>query len=81
MVFVDNKGETIYFNSMIDAMNFMSEKGWQLHLTYSSILKNGKVAEHWILCKDAENREKAREGIMTKDLYQLKAEQERVNTL
>mgnify|MGYP004541964503 FL=1 len=81
MVFVDNKGETIYFNSMIDAMNFMSEKGWQLHLTYSSILKNGKVAEHWILYKDAENREKAREGIMTKDLYKLKAEQERVNNL
>ena len=66
---------------MIDAMNFMSEKGWQLHLTYSSTLKNGKVAEHWILYKDAENREKAREGIMTKDLYKLKAEQERVNNL
>lgn len=66
--FVDEKGEVIYFNSMVDAANYMVEKGWLFQQAYSSSYSGHSVI-HWIFYKDAESFEKAREGIMTKDEY------------
>lgn len=68
MKFVDKNGEVIDFNSMVDAMNFMAERGWCFQQAYSTF-RSGKSIEHWILYKDAENKEKAREGILTKEEY------------
>lgn len=68
MKFVDEKGKTIEFNSMVDAMNFMSERGWKFQQAYSTI-RSEKSIEHWILYKDAESKEKAREGIITKEEF------------
>lgn len=68
MKFVDKNGEIIDFNSMVDAMNFMAERGWYFQQAYSTI-RSGKSIEHWILYKDAENKEEAREGILTKEEY------------
>lgn len=64
--FVDDKGDVIDFNTMVDAANYMEDKGWRFIQAYSSI-RGGSEIEHWIFCKEAESREKAKEGIMTKD--------------
>ena len=73
--FVDDKGKEIKFNSMVDAANYMVERGWKFQQAYSSIY-SGKPIIHWIFFKDAPNMEEAKEGIMTKKEYQkMKSEQ------
>lgn len=67
--FVDDQGEEIKFNSMVDAANYMIERGWIFQQAYSSIY-GGKPIIHWIFYKDADSIEQAREGIMTKKEYQ-----------
>lgn len=67
--FVDENGEEIKFNSMVDAANYMVDKGWNFQQAYSSAY-GGKPVIHWIFYKDADNMDKAREGIMTKTEYQ-----------
>ena len=66
--FVDDKGEEIKFNSMVDAANYMVDKGWHFQQAYSSVY-GGNLIIHWIFYKDAENAEKAKKGIITKDEY------------
>lgn len=66
--FVDENGEVIDFNSMVDAANYMVERGWIFQQAYSSFYGERAVI-HWIFYKDADSIEKAREGIMTKDDY------------
>lgn len=67
--FVDVKGKEIKFNSMIDAANYMVEKGWTFQQAYSSSYGGSSVI-HWIFYKDAENFEDARKGIITKEEYE-----------
>ncbi len=67
--FVDEKnGEEIKFNSMVDAANYMVDKGWQFQQAYSSAY-GGRPVIHWIFYKDAETIEEAKKGIMTKEEY------------
>lgn len=65
---VDEKGEEIPFNSMVDAGNYMSEKGWTFLQAYTSVY-GSKAIVHWIFFKEAESPEEAIRGIMTKDEY------------
>lgn len=67
--FVDENGEEIKFNSMVDAANYMIQRGWIFQQAYSSAY-GGKPIIHWIFFKDADNIEEAKEGIMTKAEYQ-----------
>ena len=67
--FVDENGEVIKFNSMVDAANYMVDRGWTFQQAYSSVYSGNPII-HWIFYKDAENMEKASEGIMTKSEYQ-----------
>lgn len=67
--FVDEKGKEIKFNSMIDAANYMVEKGWTFQQAYSSSY-GGSPIIHWIFYKDAENFETARKGIITKEEFE-----------
>ena len=67
--FVDENGEEIKFNSMVDAANYMVERGWTFQQAYSSAY-GGKPINHWIFYKDAEATDKAREGIITKVEYE-----------
>ena len=67
--FVDENGEEIKFNSMVDAANYMFERGWTFQQAYSSAY-GGKPINHWIFYKDAESTDKAREGIITKVEYE-----------
>ena len=66
--FVDEKGKEIEFHSMVDASNYMVDKGWTFQQAYSSTY-GGSPVLHWIFYKDAESFESARKGILTKDEY------------
>jgi len=69
--FVDENGNEIEFKSMVDAMNYMSDRNWtflQAFATYSE----GMEIQHWILYKDADTPEKAKDGIMTKEDWKQK---------
>ena len=67
--FVDSDGEEIEFNSMVDAANYMVERGWVFVQAYSSVYESRKPVLHWIFYKDAIDFEDAKRGIMTKDEY------------
>lgn len=45
---VDEKGKPIKFNSMVDAMNYMGDKGWEFCQAYVVNSSNGGVY-HWLL--------------------------------
>ena len=68
---VDENGKEIDFNSMVDAANYMSEKGWNFQQAYTSFYE-GNVIHHWIFYKEADSREEAGTGIMTKETYKQK---------
>lgn len=68
---VDENGKEIDFNSMVDAANYMSEKGWNFQQAYTSFYE-GYVIHHWIFYKEADSREEAGTGIMTKETYKQK---------
>ena len=68
---VDKNGKEIDFNSMVDAANYMSEKGWNFQQAYTSFYE-GNVIHHWIFYKEADSQEEAGKGIMTKETYKQK---------
>lgn len=48
---INEKGKRIDFNNMVDAMNYMSERGW--NFVQSCFAKDGnKTVYRWLLCKD-----------------------------
>ncbi len=65
---VDEKGEEIPFNSMVDAGNYMSDKGWTFVQAYTSVYGSQAIV-HWIFYKEATTPNEAVKGIMTKDEY------------
>ena len=65
---VDEKGEEIPFNSMVDAGNYLSDKGWTFVQVYTSVYSSQAIV-HWIFVKEATSPEEAVKGIMTKDDY------------
>lgn len=51
---VDEKGEVIVFNSMVDAMNYMGTMGWEFEQAYVVTLGSGAGGSnvyHWLLSK------------------------------
>ena len=72
--FVDENGEEIKFNSMVDAANYMVQRGWTFQQAYSSAY-GGQIIIHWIFYKDADNIEEAKEGILTKAEYKKNEKQ------
>lgn len=66
--FVDENGEIINFHSMVDAANYMVEKGWIFQQTHSSVY-SGKYIECWIFYKDATSPQEAKKGILTEQDY------------
>ena len=66
--FVDENGDEIKFYSMVDAANYMVDKGWSFQQAYSSTYGCTPII-HWIFYKDAESFDEARKGIITKEDY------------
>lgn len=51
---VDEKGQVIVFNSMVDAMNYMGTLGWEFEQAYVVTLGSGASSSnvyHWLLSK------------------------------
>ena len=69
---VDESGNTIQFNSKIDALNYMTTLGWEFVQAYTVMTgSNGDVKSetHWILSKEVTEKQNAYEGITTKEVY------------
>ena len=70
---MDENGRSIEFNSMLDAANYMAERGWVFKQAY--IVQNftngdsGTPAYHWIMGKMITDPAQITEGLRTaKDL-------------
>lgn len=68
---VDSNGKDIKFNSIIEAMNYMSERGWQFVQAYVVPNGGGKGSSvsgcvHWILYKDVTTDYQVTEGLLTR---------------
>jgi len=59
---LDESGNKISFNSMIDAMNFMAKLGWKFEQAYVATKDN---VYHYLLSKDITNDEQIKEGLNT----------------
>ena len=72
---VDENGEAIYFNSIIGAMNYMSERGWVFidqQKSYSqSVLDRDdiSVSTTLIFSKQITSPEQITDGIYTRQMY------------
>ena len=72
---VDNKGKGIHFNSMIQAINYLSERGWELEAAYNTCkpyyLDETKTETRHtlIMSKVVTSKEQITEGIYTRNMY------------
>lgn len=62
---VDADGKPIKFNSMVDAMNYMSQFGWKFKSAYF-VTVGGSNVIHWLLYKEVEDDSEIKEGITQK---------------
>ena len=71
---VDENGKAIYFNSIIGAMNYMSQRGWKYEFNITSvnsnILDNCKIesSTKLIFSKSITSKEEITEGILTRQM-------------
>ena len=77
VAFVNERGKVIKFKSMVDAANFLTEKGWTLDKVYSTTYTNKKNIKHWLFYKDAEGYEELKEGFVTKKEYKSMRREEK----
>ncbi len=73
---VDSRGKGIFFNSMIQVINYMSERGWEVEAIYntpsiSTVFDEKKLeTKHSvIMSKMVESKEEITEDIFTKNMY------------
>lgn len=58
-ILIDDNGKEIKFNSMVDAMNFMGERGWRYQDSYVVTIGGSNVI-HWLLYKEIADGESAK---------------------
>lgn len=67
---VDENGESIQFNSVLDAVNYMAARGWIFEQMYVvQIFTKGDSntpAYHWIMSKDVSDPAQIMEGLQTR---------------
>lgn len=69
---VDENGDNVVFNSMVDAMNYMSALGWEFEQAYTTVSgSDGDTSSkvYWILSKTVEDEENATEGLKSAEIY------------
>lgn len=66
---LDEEGKPIQFLSMIDALNYMSTKGWKLHTVYTAAIKGNGAQEtyRYILEKQGTDLISVMQGIYIQD--------------
>lgn len=73
---VDENGKKLTFNSMVDAMNFMGELGWEFEQAYIVTIGSGTSAQnvyHWLLSRYLSDEEAIDAGLKTKAAYKAEA--------
>lgn len=70
---VDENGNKIKFNSMVDAMNYMGRLGWEFEQAYVVTVGNQNVY-HWLLSKEVDKDEQIDQSITTKQTFKNKLE-------
>jgi len=65
---VDENGKAIKFNSMVDAMNYMGENGWEFAQAYVVSLSTSYVY-HWLLTQTVEKGEDGEYYPVTKKAF------------
>lgn len=79
-ILVDEDGKDIKFNSMVDAMNFMGERGWKFEDSYVVTIAKQNVI-HWLLSKKIKLGEDARgDMIQKRDMKKKKQKKQRDNS-
>lgn len=70
---VDESGEKIEFNSMVDAMNYLAKFRWKFEQAYVVTTEStNQNVYHWLLSKDIISDDEIREGIITqKDFEEM----------
>ena len=66
---VDSTGKDIKFNSMIDALNYLTQFGWRFAQAYvvpSGSSNSISGTTYWILYKDVDDYSQITEGFTTK---------------
>lgn len=58
---VDENGKDVVFNSMVDAMNFMGERGWEFVQAYV-VSEGSQLVYHWLMTKDVNSDEEIKQG-------------------
>mgnify|MGYP006352822003 FL=1 len=72
---VDSNGKGLHFNSMIQAINYMAERGWELEAAYNShapyYLNENKIETRHtlIMSKMVRSRDEITEGIYTRNMH------------
>lgn len=61
----DENGKDIKFSSMVDALNYMGERGWKFIQAYV-INHNNQNVYHYLLYKDVTNKDEILEGLNIK---------------
>ena len=69
---VDEQGNTIDFNSALDAANYMARRGWDLEEVFivqeMSKGDSGTTRYHWVLSKMVTDDSQITEGLLTKGM-------------
>ena len=63
-VLADEQGRPLVFNSMMDAANYMSERGWTFKQAYVTTSDNSSFV-HWIMGKVITDKSEITEGLRT----------------
>lgn len=76
---VDEDGKVIDFSSMIDALNYMADRGWKLHTAFSAAIKGQGGAEtyRYILFKEIGAGESIMDGIRLLGEYKQEQKEEK----
>lgn len=62
---VNDMGSDLEFNSMIDALNYMGERGWRFEQAYIVTERNADVY-HWLISKKITDSDAINDGFNTK---------------
>ena len=65
---VDENGDKIKFNSMVDAMNYMGRLGWEFEQAYVVTVGQQNIY-HWLLSKKISDDEEIDSGFTTKEKF------------
>ena len=67
---VDENGNSIHFNSVLDAVNYMAARGWvfeQMYVVQTFVKGDSETpAYHWIMSKDVSDPAQITEGLQTR---------------